>query len=152
MAVFYTKTTYITARLNHKAPAQFHFSICQCITHHAARITESTCHLELKWHLLWGYVLLQMWCCCNYQHSSAFQLWDRKSLGLFICKTAVFSGELSPLNLQLCSETIVRNSNLCIFQKVQIVLELQSTGNIGLVLLWIKANGDGWFCPWLGVK
>lgn len=58
-----------------------------------------------------------------------------KSSGLFICMTAVYSGELGPLNLQLCRVTKVRNSNLCIFQTVQIVLELQNRGNIGLVLL-----------------
>lgn len=75
-----------------------------------------------------------------------------KSSGLFICMTAVYSGELSPLNLQLCRVTKVRNSNLFIFQTVQIVLESQNRGNIGSVLLlWIKAC-NGWLCSPKGVK
>lgn len=54
---------------------------------------------------------------------------------LFICMTAVYSGELGSLRLQLCRVTKVRNSNLCVFQTVQITLELQNRGNIGSVLL-----------------
>lgn len=73
-----------------------------------------------------------------------------KSSGLFICMTAVYSGELGPLNLQLCRVTKVRNSNLFIFQTVQIVLESQNRGNIGSVLLlWIKAC-NGWLCSLRG--
>lgn len=55
--------------------------------------------------------------------------------------TAVYSGELGPLSLQLCRVTKVRNSNLCVFQTVQIVLESQNRGNIGSVFpLQIKAS------------
>lgn len=58
-----------------------------------------------------------------------------KLIGLFICVTAIYCGELGPLNLQLCRVTKVRNSNLCIFQTVQIVLKSQNRGNIGSVFL-----------------
>lgn len=66
--------------------------------------------------------------------------------------TAVYSGELGPLNLQLCRVTKVRNSNLRIFQTVQIVLESQNRGNIGSVsLLRVKAC-NGWLCSPKGSK
>lgn len=58
-----------------------------------------------------------------------------KSSSLFICMAAVRTGELGSLSLQLCRVTKVRNSNFCIFQTVQIVLESQNRGNIGSVLL-----------------
>lgn len=69
-----------------------------------------------------------MQCSCNYHPGSAVKnLWrKKKGPGLFICMTAVYSGELGPLSLQLCRVTKVRNSNLCNFQTVQIVLESQT--------------------------
>lgn len=126
----------------------------QCITPCAVRIIKSIWQSDLEGYLLWFYVLPQMWCSCNYCHGSAVKICSekRKNSGLFICVTAVYSGELGPLNLQLCRVTKVRNLNLSIFQTVQIVLESQNRGNIGSVfLLWIKAR-NGWLCSPEGSK
>lgn len=109
-------------------------------------IIETACQSDLQTPCFIFYFLfvdLKLMLSCKYPCGLAGETCSKWSSGSFICTAAVYSGELAPLNLQLCGVVKVRNSNLSLSQTVQIVPDSENTGNIGwLFPMWIKAcNG-----------
>lgn len=97
---------------------------------HAGRVIKSIWQWELKCYLLWFYVLLQMVSSCNYHFGSAVKICGKKKTkknwGLFICTTAVYSGELDPSSPQLCIVTKVRNSIFVFYRQNKLFLNCKT--------------------------